>query len=317
MLPLRCSDVEIGQRCKPSLGHAAPGLSATVVGQYTVPVIDVFGPGVGGPSDLDRRRVLDELTRRRPQLSGVHGNHRRNALALGTVPAVSNPARQLAAVLRDWQTVPSGKTTEAFRGDQQWNRHRQAAEHLLEIERYLLGLAATGDDIDHFRETLPAWTAAVFAVGAPWATAPQTPRTVIDSRDIRLLEALGSLMDSTRYAPTFAPDQVEALLKSLADATDLVIKSPSIDDSAKRYLMSLIAEAQRVVTEISVFGEAKLRSTLSELAGAFVGIAEQTGEQSKEGSRFRAAAMDIVKQIFVGTAMLAIDYEARKLGITS
>ncbi len=226
---------------------------------------------------------------------------------------MANPAKHLLLILEPWLVVPQGQTPEAFRSDPDWSRHRLAVQHLVEIERFLVGMNASGQVAEEFLEALPAWTAAVFAVSTPWGTQVNGGRHTIDQRDLRMLRMLSTLMDTAGYTPALPPGSLEQIVRSVNSADELIRMSNAIDIGAKRYLLGLVAEAKSVMQDIDTYGEVGARRVLFELGGAMTTVAGNVPDP--ERSKWKDRAADLLRQLMLFAGKTAIEYGKQQVGL--
>lgn len=198
------------------------------------------------------------------------------------VRCVKNAAALLADVFESW-TIPQGHSAAGHRasvaknkGIALWPLHRLVMGYLMQIEKDLDALESTGDDVQHFRETLPAWYAAVFSVEAAWRDAVADRHEIVNPLELRLLRALASQIDLLRMAPVVPASQLADIRTALMDARDLIISAGEnvLSAEARRYLLGLVFEADKVIEEIEVVGTAALRTITFELGGAMASVAE-------------------------------------------
>lgn len=200
---------------------------------------------------------------------------------------MSNPARLLHELLITW-TVPPSQAPETVRsnGDagslEFWQEQAQAVRFIRDIEVALDGMAAVGEDVEHYRDVIPALYQGVFAYTTPWKHGVNGATSPVDVRDMRLVRALASHLQSINYSPQIGGDQLAALLESLDRTEELIRTSSDIDDTIRRYLLGLVSEARRVASELQTFGDVELRSVTFELGAALLSTA---GDQVPEANR--------------------------------
>lgn len=202
---------------------------------------------------------------------------------------MKNSAALLADLFASWD-VAQGQTVTAARKASMpgvsslWNVQRLAITYLLEVERDLVAMEAAGDVVDHYRETLPAWYETVHSWNFSWQTAANGPVPAIDGRDLRLLYALAGQVDSLKLVPKLEVDQLSSLRANLNEAQSLIAAAtpPTLDDSARRYLLGLVLEANRCLDEIELLGTATLRRVTFELGGGMVSVAEEATDANVE-----------------------------------
>lgn len=203
---------------------------------------------------------------------------------------MKNAAALLADLLRSWDIPPgnsSGGQRSKVAGDiGLWGAHKLAMGYLLQIERDIDALEASGSAVRHYRLSLKDWYEAVFSYHFGWQSGvnPSNTVAVIDDRDLRLLDALADVVDQIRLAPPTWAEQRAAIRDQVAAAQDLVASAPPevLNDAARRYLLGLIFEALRVVDEIELRGAAALRSVTFELGGAMGLIADGAKDEETQ-----------------------------------
>lgn len=212
---------------------------------------------------------------------------------------MANSATLLADLIDSW-AVPANTTPEEHRGAGQststldfWDSHLRAAQLLVEVEAALNAMEAMGEDVAHFRLAQPSWYAAVFAVPTPWGSKANGRRGVAAVPYVALLRALGQQLDSLKYTPSDAAVDLENLRQAIGEAHELVIGS-SIDDSVKRYVLGLVAEARACLDDLAAFGTVRLRNATFTLAGAMELAAETAGVPEEERPKWRHAAKRVL-----------------------
>lgn len=223
---------------------------------------------------------------------------------------VANSATLLADLVERWR-LPANKTPEEHRGagahpstQEFWTDHVLAVRWLNEIDDALIAMEAMGEETAHYRQSQPAWYAAVFAQSVPWGSRPTNKtqqRPIADRRDIALLRALGQQLESVGYAPRVAASDLESLRAAVNEAHDLIIETP-LDDAVRRYLLGLVSEARACLDELAAFGSIRLRDVTFTLGGALNAAAE-TAVPPAHKQRWRDTARTVLAQIAVqGTA---------------
>lgn len=227
---------------------------------------------------------------------------------VASVGAMSNPASLLADQIQRW-SVPVGEASETARGAREnggytsyafWAEHRRAIQYLLEVERSLDSMTASGTDVAHFRLCLPAWYSAVFSVHAPWGNGMSGGAALADDRDIAMLRALAQMIDTNGYNPVLDGPSVESLIHALDAAEELVRTSNGVDEPTRRYILGLVVEARDCARELDTFGNVQLRSVSFELGGAMSAVAANTTIEKPTRERWR----DVRDQVVIGFALL-------------
>ncbi|TFV53226.1 hypothetical protein [Blastococcus sp. TF02A-35] len=212
---------------------------------------------------------------------------------------MTNAAGLLADLLEAWK-IPAGQNARSARqktaGERGfWHQHRLAVGYLLQIERDLDAMEAAGDVVEHYRETLGDWTAAVFSYEYHWKSGQTQDVSLLDGRDMRLLRALAAQIDSINLAPTAAADELAQLRLKLGEARELIEAAgpPLLEAGARRYLLGLVFEADRCLDEIRTFGAATLRSVTFELGGAMHTVADHASDENDK-KRWRERARGVL-----------------------
>lgn len=197
-----------------------------------------------------------------------------------------NAAYLLADLLEAWAIPASRSATTARQstsGDRGfWSQHRLAVAHLIQIERDLDAMEAAGDSVEHYRQSLGDWTAAVFSHQFGWQSGVTHDTPLLDERDFRLLRALAAQIDTIHLEPEATADDLAQLRVRLEDAQSLIEASgpPLLEPGARRYLLGLVFEAGRCIDEIRTVGTATLRSVTFELGGAMHAVADHTVDEN-------------------------------------
>lgn len=197
---------------------------------------------------------------------------------------MTNSARHLFNLLQSW-TLKVNESPETVREDGNiggrdfWTNHREAVLCLVDIERFLKGLIASGEDVDHYLETLPSWYMGVFAYNTPWRTPAKTATApAVSISDFKLLRALAGHMDSVRWPARLQEPEQVTLKDALGAAKALADSSKDIGDDTRRYILALIAEAMEALQDFELFGATRIRSITMELGGAMQVVVLALGE---------------------------------------
>jgi len=224
----------------------------------------------------------------------------------------------LADLLAAWN-VPAGSTpltvrkaSIAAQESSLWDVERRAIGYLEQVERDLDAMEAFGEDVTYYRECMPVWWAAVFSFDLGWQQSLNTSVSLMDRGELRLLRALAGQIDTMRLSPRVQPGQLAALRAKLEESLQLVqaTQPPTLDDAAKRYMLTLVHEALRVVDEVDLVGAASVRRVVFELGGAMTTVAEQTpdeNEKKKWHESARGFLVEIVRQAPAAIAGAAAD----------
>jgi len=182
-----------------------------------------------------------------------------------------------------------------------WRQQAHAVQLIHEIELHIAGMAAHGDDIEHYLEGLQAWYVAVFAYRAPWRTRTAEHRRIIEAGDLRLLRALAGHIESLRLVQPLDEDQARSILAALEEAEAAVRSAADVTESTRRYLLGLVAEARRTVLDWQTFGAESARRATLELGGALYTLSEQAVQPERKEA-WRQTAKKVTVQIMTGVA---------------
>jgi hypothetical protein len=222
---------------------------------------------------------------------------------------MSNPAWALHALLSSWE-VPAGASPANARqiNDENhlegWTNQGSTVDLVRQIEFVLAGMTAVGHDVTPYRKAVPRWYAACFSFTNPWMEAPQNVRPAARESDLDLLQALGIQMDTIRTAPPVTAVEISDLSAALESAEQLASEEPTLPDDLRRYVLALIGEARKAISDFDVFGSVQLRRIAVELGGA-LHVASGTLPEGESRNRFAAAANKLL--FFIGaTGFVAI-----------
>lgn len=187
-----------------------------------------------------------------------------------------NPAKLLAdmvepftvqhgeqVVARRMRITPEGPGAIDF-----WEDHRRAVGFLEEIDIAIRGMEAMGEDVTHWRSQYDEWHSFVFAIEVNWSATP-SGGVSMPLPSLSMLRALAQVLDVTNYAPEESPADLVMLQQAIAEARALVVEVGFPADTA-RYLLSLLREAEDVITEYQLYGSVRLRSVTLKLGGAML-----------------------------------------------
>lgn len=226
--------------------------------------------------------------------------------------AMSNSALLLHDLISGW-TVPQGRTPESVRGGdgnagsvEFWRQQARAARLLNDLERELNGMAAVGEEVDLYDDLILSLYQVVFSYSVAWQSSTNQGRAVTDPKDMKLLRSLGRTLNLINKALPISGEDLTDLLTYLDDVEQLVRGSQDIDDAVRRYLLGLIAEAQRVAKEYETFGDVELRTTTLELGAALLSTADSQVPRERRGG-WIDGAKKLVKKGGVALTMKALD----------
>jgi hypothetical protein len=231
--------------------------------------------------------------------------------APSNLDGMTNPALLLADVLQRW-AVPSPKSPEKVRAngnpasEEFWKEHAVVLSLLSDIERSLTAMEASGDDVAHYRATLPAWYQAVFTYTLPWKSQAQvTLAPILADHDFRLLRALAGQISSVGWVPKILPEDIESARAAFTAAEELIQSDETLPASLKRYLVGLASEAKTALDEYTVTGTVYLRRITMELGGAMVTVSEMKEEPNvRKRWSARAKAVLFSVAVIAGTKAL-------------
>jgi hypothetical protein len=214
---------------------------------------------------------------------------------------VTNPATALAGLLEQW-TVRPNKSPEEVRGKYSdpkgrefWRGQAKAVDLAFRVDNLLRGMEAAGQPTAMFSASIVSWYEAVFAFSVPWQTTDGAERQIIERARLENLQGLGVMLDQVGVVE-IAGDETQRLRTVLDEAKQLVASDKSLSHETRRYIWSLIVEAQATLDEIDTFGDEPSRSILLELGGAMTvqaEIAEGEGDQAT-ASRWRITRDSII-----------------------
>lgn len=222
-----------------------------------------------------------------------------------------NAAYLLSDALRGWQ-VPPGERPQQRRGFRDegdldaWRGFTQQADLVRTIDSTLQGMDADGQFVEMFLDALPRWYAGVYMAATPWnqMTEGGAGHEACTDADIKLLQALGALIDSTDYV-TIGEDEHRSLIDVLAQARALLEEdSDQIPKDIRHYLWGLICRAQMILDNLDNYGPEAVRQVALELGGAFV-VQGQRAEAEGDAARaksWRSAAFMLMAGFMGGGA---------------
>ncbi|MEU6249310.1 hypothetical protein [Glycomyces sp. NPDC047010] len=212
---------------------------------------------------------------------------------------MQNPAEDLLALLKSWE--PSGPTqsTAAARGvvnnedgSEFWANHRRAVECLLAIERQLDEMEQAGDDVEAYREYVPAWYRAVFAPKYNWfasdanlnthrrGTGPDGGRDLAKDT-AAMLKGLASHIRTWQIAESIPAGVIADLLEAVDEAEGLIDRATDLPDLERRYVLRLVQQVREVIRDVDLFGRAENRRLVIELGGAMTIVYAFAAEEDK------------------------------------
>lgn len=220
---------------------------------------------------------------------------------------MSNPAAALLEILDNWR-VPPSTTPEDTRGVAEdgglvaWHLHAHAAALLREVEAAIDELERRGQALDLYRDVLPNWYAAVWAVRTPFNTADSVNvRSTLGDNARNLLLSLNYLLNvAPGMAAMPAPAQTE--LREAIDELGAVLMGSDLPDAVKLYMLRMVQELSNTLDNIEAFGATGVRRMTLELGGALTlasGIADERGDTTL-GDRFRSLGLRLVSAAFGG-----------------
>ena len=214
-----------------------------------------------------------------------------------------NPANALADLIETWH-VPARVTPQSVRFNgavdsaEFWKGHRTAARYLMEIEDALTALEAAGENVDFYRETVPAWYRAVFSQSVPWSTQTNDSiRRVSTVAEIRLLRALGAHIAAVKWVPPLDNDHLNSLRDALNRARELVLADDDLLEEVKRYILGLIHEASECLDDSQLTDAVRMRSITMELGGAMSTVSEMKSDADPKKQKWSEGAKNVLRSI--------------------
>lgn len=209
--------------------------------------------------------------------------------------------RNAAYLLRDLiesLDVPRHQAPETVRGFGDSNdvsAWRQHAESLLlarSVDDHVQGLAAVGEDVSIFVQSVPTWYAAVGMAATPWGSRADQTRRACEPVHMNMLTALAMLIDARPHLAIDVENQ-RSLADVIEEARGLLADDNTIDEYVRVYLAGLLDRAAFLLDNIEKYGAESLRSVALELGGAYYIQAEREPDEAKK-SRWRSAAWGFV-----------------------
>lgn len=221
---------------------------------------------------------------------------------------MTNPANLLVELLKSW-AIPAHKRPEQVRSngdpgsEQFWRDHSIALNLLSDIERSLIAMEASGEDVSHYRATLPSWYQAVFTYTHPWAsTSSEAIRPTLPDLNFRMLQALAGQISSIGWVPSVISSDIDSAAEAFTAAEQLVREDRALPSHLKRYLLGLIAEARLALDEYTSMGSVALRRITMELGGAMMTVSEmQSDSPARKRWSERAKAVLFSAVVIGGT----------------
>ena len=204
-----------------------------------------------------------------------------------------NAPRELAKLLTEWQTQPTGTTVHELHGSDSvgvmdmpgWRAHVRGVELWRAVDDLLVAMEAAGRDVTHYRRWQHTWLMGIFVPDVAWAERSPHGRALIDNQGaIDQLASLADVIDSElqRYqVPTASREQSLGALDELVQL--LGGDELSLQEHEKRYVFTLIDAVRTLLDEATLFGGlADLRTRTNELVGELNSIADHF-EDAGEG----------------------------------
>ncbi|MFJ3957731.1 hypothetical protein [Arthrobacter sp. NPDC090010] len=200
---------------------------------------------------------------------------------------MSNPARLLASLLATW-TIPSGQSPESARADGNldglpfWEAHILAMNYMTDIREALLTLKESGQPIDFYEASIPAWYRGIFAVGVPWNSQINHTRPVVAEHEFRILNALAGHIDSHKIVPVLEESFITTAIGIATDLRKLAEKEPTLSPEIRDYLIAMIDETIQTLTGKDIHGNMAVRRKILELLGCTSTIEKTLPAESRK-----------------------------------
>lgn len=187
-----------------------------------------------------------------------------------------NPARELHAILTEWQLVPGGTSvfiarTGSADGDgdlEGYARLIRASRLLGEVERSLDVLEEAGEDVESFRAFVPAWWNAVYLPDTNWSATASYNMDVIGWDTLATLRMLAGFLDKTRIRPYTAD---LGSFESARDANRQIIETlraqEDIEPDEKQYVFELLDQIRSLLDAEDLRVSTDLIKRVNELRG--------------------------------------------------
>lgn len=204
---------------------------------------------------------------------------------------MANPAKALADLVENWQ-VPANESVASVRiqGEQAslkliegWTQTAVACRLIIEIVDTLDTLESAGEDVQHFRDSLPAWYAAIFRPEENWSAGTSSPRPGITPPDLRVLKALRNLIHRAQpVAKTFSLTDISNQL----EAVQAAVSDSDLPEDLRIRLLGLLRKARSAVERFDLGGEGPVISAAQEVAAVLVIVAHDTRVDLPTRGRF-------------------------------
>ncbi|MFD1720326.1 hypothetical protein [Amnibacterium endophyticum] len=216
---------------------------------------------------------------------------------------MSNPASELAVILRAWRVVPKNQSVSTHRttrpgdgGRGMWAHHRRAAGLLLDVERVLRAMKASGVRVEHYERGLDPWSRVVWAPQLPFGAGQSNDVVLIEESSIDLLDALGDYLDATSMPLVSDETRILTAQDALKEALDLLTAGGvQLGAAESRYVTELIAQVQDLLNDPDG-ASIDLLHRIYELFGVLSDMADRLEvdrETRETGRRLRAVARRI------------------------
>lgn len=184
-----------------------------------------------------------------------------------------------------------------------WRRHNTAANLVQTVDFTMTALRTAGVTTDPFDPSLSSWYAAVHFAATPWGQGAGTNRTACEDVDIRMLRALGGLIDAHTNLDITEQDR-RGLIDVLDEALELITQDTALPPEVRGYLEALLQRARMVIENVETYGPEAVRQVALELSGAMSLQADRVASAGDQPTarRWRTVATMLAIGFVGGTA---------------
>lgn len=188
-----------------------------------------------------------------------------------------------------------------------WRRQADAVMLLLDLERALAGMEATGRNVTPYLRSLPAWYRAVFSYEVPWKPGQHDGRPLIQDSHMDMLDALADALSEMGYAAALDEQEQEAIGSSIGEAEALIKNEAGLSIAGRRYMLGLIQEARACLADLQIVGTTPIRRATFELNGAMCKIAiDIHSRDAEKASRWFTVATRLLGRAAATVAMAGL-----------
>ncbi len=192
--------------------------------------------------------------------------------------------------------------------------HDRAISLYSQTRAWIERLSKRGLDVDHYREALPEWQAALFSFDAAWSSQPNG-QAGISNGNIRLLRSLATLIETAEAYRGQMPDPQRDVVRSILEqARSFVENEERFSAHVSRYLLGTLDDVKDALNRGD---DAAALAAFSQFTGTLLLLAAEVEMRGDTGAAqtWRERASHFASEVAIAVTANALAAGGVALGI--